>query len=348
VTGRIALKLAVFTTVLAIALGAVEAWSRWSTARDPALAERLERFRAYAVSGRHRMYDPHPYTGYQRRRPPGEVTFYGDAIPRERTPGVARVACLGGSTTEGGQGSYPFHLKRLLEERLGRRVEVMNWGVSGWTTAETLVNWVLNAQDYAPDVVVVHHAANDMRARLQPGYRSDYAHYRRPWQDLEFSWLEKLLIEHSDWAAERALARGGASTIGDRVNFPLTDRSRLELEALPPATTAAFRRNVASLCTLAAEGGAGVVLLTMPCAPAAWAELPVHERLNRRTIDEHNRILRELAAEHGARLADSARWVEEHGREAAGWFKDTVHLKPAGNLHKARLVAGEIGGAGWL
>jgi hypothetical protein len=92
---------------------------------------------------------------------------------RARTSGVPRVACLGGSTTEGGNpqgrgGSYPPLLEVALEERTGRDFEVLNAGISSWTTNEMLVAWFLTIQDFQPDLVVLHEAS----AGAVPGGRA--------------------------------------------------------------------------------------------------------------------------------------------------------------------------------
>ena len=55
--------------------------------------------------------------------------FFDSEWTRERTPGVPRIVCLGGSTTEGGNeamrgGSYPYKLEAILELYTGRDFEV--------------------------------------------------------------------------------------------------------------------------------------------------------------------------------------------------------------------------------
>ena len=87
--------------------------------------------------------------------------FADDDFRYAKPDNTIRVACVGGSTTESG---YPTILERILSERFGdsaTRLEVLNFGIAGWTTAHSLVNFSLNVVDFEPDYVVFHHAWND-------------------------------------------------------------------------------------------------------------------------------------------------------------------------------------------
>ena len=46
----------------------------------------------------------------------------------------------------------------------------MNVGITGWTTAETLVNYFLVVQDLSPDIVLIHEAVNDAEPRVGPAF----------------------------------------------------------------------------------------------------------------------------------------------------------------------------------
>jgi hypothetical protein len=104
------------------------------------------------------LHEPRPHVLYAR--PPGvpgvnSLGFNDDEFRLAKTPGTLRIACIGSSTTEGGnpeghEGSYPRQLQHILEERTGGRVEALNFGMAGWTTAEEMVNYFLVVQDYAP------------------------------------------------------------------------------------------------------------------------------------------------------------------------------------------------------
>jgi len=292
--------------------------------------------RAHVCDGRSR-FQPAAYVGWTfepGREGVDASGFLGPGFPRARRPGVARIACLGGSTTagnlyEGYAASYPGALAAVLSERLGREVEVMNFGVAGWTTAESLVNWMLNGRDYAPDVVIVHHAINDVFPRLAEGFRADYRHYTHPWREEPTSFLHRFLTRWSDLYATVQL-QGGPFELSEHVSIPI---ERLG-STLDPATHAAFERNLDLLVEDVRRAGGVPVLMSMP-----WDRVRAIEAFDGlciRGMREHNELARALAAATDTPFYDLAA-VDD--ARLAGEFVDRVHLSAAGNRRKAELLA---------
>jgi lysophospholipase L1-like esterase len=302
--------------------------------------ENLARYRRY-VSGGGLEYEPRPHTVFAR--PPrskrvNSLGFIGAEWSLEKKSGVPRILCLGGSTTEGGNqegrpGQYPFQLGRQLGVRTGRHVEVLNAGMSAWTTAETLVAWFLLLQHYEPDLVIIHHAINDVAPRFFPGFRVDYTHWRRPMERPRPGFLELQLVAWSEIYAWLRMDGAHDLTIGDLTTQRRpTDAPRV----LAEGSEVAFRMNVESIALSAEARGAAVLLLTMPMSPAGPIDSP---SLRREGTNEHNQILRDLANQHGWLLADAARWPGVDPDVAAREVVDVVHLTKAGNALKARVVA---------
>ena len=65
----------------------------------------------------------------------------------------------------------------------GLRFEVLNCGVPGYTSIESLVNLELRLLELDPDVVLIYHGINDARMVQGRGWRADYTHVRRSWRD---------------------------------------------------------------------------------------------------------------------------------------------------------------------
>jgi lysophospholipase L1-like esterase len=309
---------------------------------------RLQALREHVASGGAvALHQPRPHVLYAR--PPGlpgvnSLGFNDDEFRLTKTPGALRIACLGSSTTEGGnaeghEGSYPRQLQRILQERTGRQVEALNFGMAGWTTAEEMVNYFLVVQDYAPDVVVVHEAVNDVDPRRWPGFRMDYSHYRKPWTEIRYSLPYRLLVRFSDVFAASQL-KTAAFDLQSVVTRPPQGPLRDSAGHLPPETARAFRRNVLTIAEHVRAHGGQVVLATVPYDPQGA------EAVYREGIDEHNRVLRELAAANGFVLAD----VDARGRMLPGgthrFFLDLVHMTPEGNRFKAQVIAEAMTEAG--
>lgn len=330
----------VLAVVAALAFGAELAF-RLLAPRLGIDRAQIQALRDFLLRGELANYEPVAYTVFRRpRREPFNSSGFNDVEwSRTKTPGVPRILCLGSSTTEGGnpsarEGSYPHFLERTLESRTGRDFEVLNAGISGWTSAEVLVAWFLNLQDLEPDLVVIHEGVNDLLPRFRADFRADYTHWRVPCSDSRASELVRLLA-HSDLFLQLRLQRHG---VPDIQTLTRTDPTRFEPlmkeGRLPSATAAAFHRNVASIARHARRLGAEVALMTMPWDPTSDLD-PVWAF----GMAEHNRLLAELAAEQGYILVDAARAFEERASELAPEFLDFVHVTPRGNEVKAELVA---------
>ncbi|MGH3055102.1 MAG: hypothetical protein ACRDL7_09015, partial [Gaiellaceae bacterium] len=109
--------------------------------------------------------------------PFNNLGFRGRDFSYEKPAGVIRIAALGGSTTADG---YPERVEDLLNAEAtsaAQHFEVLNFGVGFWTSAHSLVNFVLNVVDFRPDYVIIHENWNDAVARYAgASFRHDYSH----------------------------------------------------------------------------------------------------------------------------------------------------------------------------
>src|SRR6185295_12205736 len=87
------------------------------------------------------------------------------AHPEQKAEGWRRVVCLGDSVTMGAgiepQQAFPQTLQGLLDGA-GRRVEVFNVALWGWSTRQEAIAYRTIARRYAPDAVVVVVCLNDI------------------------------------------------------------------------------------------------------------------------------------------------------------------------------------------
>jgi len=138
------------------------------------------------------MFYAHHYSGYALKpnyqREPFErinnVGFRGEDIAPEKPEGVYRIVALGGSTTFAvylpWTESYPYHLQQELRERLGTdKIEVINGGLTGSTSAESFHRLATQVLPVDPDMVIIYHAYNDLLPRVFDDYQDDYYHFRK-------------------------------------------------------------------------------------------------------------------------------------------------------------------------
>lgn len=290
-------------------------------------------------------YEPKPYYGWslaQSNRGDNQYGFYGDAWTLERKPGVLRIACIGGSTTAGGnpngyRGSYPFHLREALQQTLGREIEVMNCGISGWTSAEMTCAWFLLLQDFKPDLVILHEVVNDIDPRNFPGFRPDYVHWRSTWRMAPAPAAVRWLVEHSDlcaWTYSKVpVPTLTSATVNDRVGAYASRDGRP-----PPETVAPFRRNVLSIGMSEESLGGTVLLATLPPQPLDPGRSDPFT-VTRAGIAEHNQVFRTLAAERGWMLADLESLAAGDAAVTRPHFIDLVHVDSSANAWKAACIA---------
>ncbi len=311
--------------------------------------EQIAAYRSFVVDREVTYYQPHPYTlfTFNSRAPGvGSLGFLGEELPpKEKPAGTLRIACLGGSTTacgnyEGYEGSYPYFLQQELAQALDRPVEVLNFGVNAWTTAESLVNFVLNVRDTSPDIVIVHHAANDGGPRLYPNYRSDFSHYRKGWDLPQKHWLDRALTAGSHlWAWLRSRDHFKTIDVTYAVTQPLAKgASQIRNGRFPEGTEYGFLRNVRTIIELERHDGGKTILATLPCdergaAPDEGISLAVRE---------NNALLRRLAREENVPLADLYAEMPVSNPRMADSLIDRIHFEPEGNRMKAEILARAI------
>jgi hypothetical protein len=93
-------------------------------------------------------------------------------FPYAKPAGTLRVLALGDSHTQGYEVRQEATFSAVLERYLARRgvhAEVLNAGVSGFSTAEALAYLENEGHNYQPDVVVLGFYANDFEDNLKAG-----------------------------------------------------------------------------------------------------------------------------------------------------------------------------------
>jgi lysophospholipase L1-like esterase len=122
--------------------------------------------------------------------------FRGREFSVAKTPGMLRVVCLGGSTTFdiGSIGKalpWPEVMETQLRARLGAQaIEVLNLGIPGSNSLDSLIDLQMRVLALKPDLIVVYQGHNDFaysfpqspdpdRYPLEAGPRSELARWLR-------------------------------------------------------------------------------------------------------------------------------------------------------------------------
>ena len=106
-----------------------------------------------------------------------EFGYLGPAYPRDRAEDTFRIALLGDSYTEGLHLAERYHFRTLLERTLrtatAQEVEVLNFGMGGFSFADSYAYLNTFAASFEPDLVVFTLAAVDFAGstNFAPGPR---------------------------------------------------------------------------------------------------------------------------------------------------------------------------------
>lgn len=263
--------------------------------------------------------------------------FRGEEIAAPKPAGGLRVWCLGGSTTfdifsRDDASAWPARVERLLSAAApGRAIDVVNAGVPGMVLASSRVDLLAHDHTLRPDIVVVHHGPNDLRAASRQG----------------------MPLEPPPPEVSLALVRVLARVLPPAPPDPAWARRRLD-----PRGLEIVRERLVELVDAAEAQGMAVVLATLAHRAAddatgdeALRVVAEGVRLYRMPPEAviamfaaYNQMVRELAAERGLPLADVRAAVPTDD----AYWGDATHFAAPGSELAAQAVADAIVAAGLL
>ena len=325
-----------------------------------------------------RIYQWHPFTGLTFR--PG-ITFKGShpyqvsqssiivdqngflsdghMLSVEKPVDEIRIAVIGASTTANINLSYaenwPGYLGNLVQKALpNKTIRVINAGVPGFDTAQSIGNLALRVLPLKPDIVIIYQAYNDLKAiKKTSNFRPDYSHiHKKPWGSLLKPNIFKRGLNYSmayvrlrnNYREHKKVK----STENYNKNF-LSGETRLDY--IPKEAIKAFDQHIRILVSIAQSEGAQVILSSFATLHNAHvnyrrvqdfhktsdlqkAELfSVGYFLPGLTIDaafsginQYNAILKQAAVDRHTGWVDNAAMIPHQDK----YFADRVHFSSEG------------------
>jgi lysophospholipase L1-like esterase len=222
-----------------------------------------------------------------------------------KPPGTFRVALLGDSFTAAFEVPFEESWGALLQQELsacpqlhGRSVETLNFGVSGYGTAQELLCLRRDVWQFSPDLVVVAFCAgNDLRdnTRALSGPKA------RPWFTLESGPVDSLVLDDS---FARATAYALNASAPARLLRAAVSHSRLLQTAREVKNR--LRAQVRHARARAREGTpTGEAALATELGTDIWIYAPPRQEAWQEAWRITERLLRAIASEvrgHGASL----------------------------------------------
>jgi hypothetical protein len=101
-----------------------------------------------------------------------EFQYLGKGYPPEREKDTLRIAIMGDSFIAGLQLFEEHHFRNLLEkaltEKLGKKVEVLNFGRGGFDFSSMYANYLNFISKYNPDLTIFFLSSNDFKFEPLP------------------------------------------------------------------------------------------------------------------------------------------------------------------------------------
>ncbi len=295
-------------------------------------------------------YVPDPaYEGHN------DLGYRGPEIAIPKRQETFRIVSVGGSTTYStgttAEDSYPASLQAILRDDYGYgNVEVVNAGVSGYTSWEILAGFAFRVLELEPDMLIYYGALNDLvvRERLS----NDCYRGLNPQRGLNGH--RGLFVERNAALPASALYRLVAISLGWMSN-PLALDSSFEpsrvqcmrdlgdttlANRLVANTPVYFERNIRNLMTLALAHDVQPVV-------SSWVYNVEADRpqLWRHSIAQHNTVIRQIAADMALPYINLAK---DFPIDSSYWELDGVHLVAAGTYEQARRYAAFLVDSGLL
>lgn len=279
--------------------------------------------------------------------------FRGAEISPEPNPDEVRIVVLGGSQTfDFTGGNWPGLIEAELE-KLGLRSEVINAGVPGHNTFDSLGKLLTDVWTLKPDILYLCQAWNDTKyfKWIDPvnpyrGLPPKAARtWRRDWR-LNPTGIDKLL-SHS--AIYRNFRWGIAQLLYYEEGLLITPPGAYERQPISSTSWGVnqYRLNLSLIARLAKNIRAELVLCKQPRLPVETEDDQETARnyISRNTplsfedvltaFKHTDRIVEEIAQESALRVSDLHKYMS--GRSE--YFVDAIHFSPEGSEVAAGLAA---------
>ena len=283
--------------------------------------------------------------------PINALGYRGRTFQVEKPSNTVRVLVYGGSTVldlaASGDTDWPHQIEQVLRERGIENVEVINAGISGYTTFDCLGRLYSEGHRLSPDYVVLYDTWNDLKyfrfkepiLRIFKPYRPDPRLVYHGWADRLMCHVSQLYVRLRNRFLSRQFRMGAEGIIptGEmpaKIQQPALDQYRLNLKLFVDCA-----RNIGAVPLLMTEAR-----LTTPDLPdSARKKIPYeytmfdHKGLLN-AYEEADRIIKEVGREKKVDVIDASAVLSGDER----LLYDHVHTTAKGSKKLAELVAGYL------
>ena len=324
-------------------------WLRFIAPDDVAMEYSLYSY----LSPDNQRYVRHHYLNYYTNPEYKRGATYHNSLgyrntefPVKKPAGVFRIALLGGSSTydtsiKNNDETFAADLEKILRDKYAyKNVQVINAGVGGYNSWESLINLEFRVLDLEPDLVIVYHGPNDVHARMvdPASYAGDDSGRRKQWESpsvplLEHSALFRVLLRKSGITNQVGIGNFVTSDTSYEPYELKEDDYKELLKKNPPVY---YRRNLNNMIAVSEANGTRIMLSTWAYSP--YFDDYASKEAYQKGFDENNEVVREVAVSNNVPLFDFAAVMPTDKK----YWSDGRHSNALGAKKKAELYAGFI------
>ncbi len=285
-----------------------------------------------------------------------QLGYRGEEVAIPKPDGVYRIVVLGDSYTYGlnitSQQAYPAQIQKILRDEYGyKNVEVINGGVTGYSSWEVFTNLSFRVLELDPDLVIIYQNFLDIPPRLQT---PDCYQGMNPLRGLN-AYRKVATPNMVEDPSDSTFYRYLAVSLGwepptyhydfRRYDSQLcqTDDVGTDEEHLQQNPPIYFRRNLRNMVAVAQANGVRILLSTQAYNRQTDSKFMADWR--KAAADDQNRIIQDVATEMNASFYDLMGEIDQNHDY---WFDDGNHPNPEGAQEYGRLFAAYLAKTGWL
>ena len=294
-------------------------------------------------------YTPHHYLNYcltpnfkKGLLSHNSLGYRNSEFSIEKPTGVYRIVAVGGSSTyttgvADNKKTFTAKLEQLLRDEYEYKdIHIINGGVPGYDSWNTLANLEFRILDLLPDLVIVYHGYNDLHARfVEPTtYRGDNSGKRKYWQEPTISFWEHSvffrILSRNAGITKQASLQSFVNVTARKHSGYFGDNPMEILQQNPPVY---FRRNLRNIAAIVKEHGIKIMFATWAYSPYFddYPSTPFYQQ----GIKEHNKVSKDVANQYNLPLFDFAAVMPKDKQ----YWCNGPHVNEQGALIKARLFA---------
>ena len=327
---------------------------------------------------KHSSYNPFliygPHINKEFKQDNGENAYYNsqgfrlkERVPLHKEDGVYRIIFLGGSTTEDLANRmnvhWPEEVCKILnrDSTINKRIECLNAGTGGYSTAHSLIRLQLDLLQFNPDMITFLENINDLHVNFFPN-PDNKTNYANKYLDNAYAfhynkiYLKNILKNSRVLVViDQLLEFIENELFSDKINYENKEYafSTMQFSDKPIELKEeyAFKNNLISIVNIAKAHNISVVLISQPAiftdekialgfgskSYNAYIFYPKKEEF-KKIFEEYNNVIKDVAKKQGAYFIDMYNLFGSNNKD----FIDEVHYTANGSIRFGKIFSREL------